>query len=72
VVLAEIAAGLRSPKAVSRKTLIVRIPPIDRDGVATAQARVKEVLDIGADGAVLRVSRSPRRLQALALTMRLR
>lgn len=46
-------AGLRGPKAVSRKTLIVRIPPIDADGAATAQARVKEVLDAGADGVTI-------------------
>lgn len=47
------AAGLRSPKAVSRKTLIVRIPPIERDGGGAAQARVKEALDLGADGITL-------------------
>jgi 2-keto-3-deoxy-L-rhamnonate aldolase RhmA len=45
--------GLRSPKAVSRKTLIVRIPPIDRDGAATTKARVKEILDAGADGVTI-------------------
>lgn len=45
-----IAEGLRSPKAAGRKTLIVRIPPIDKDGAATAKARVKEALDLGADG----------------------
>lgn len=33
-----------------RKTLIVRIPPIEKDGVAAAKARVKEALDNGADG----------------------
>jgi beta-lactamase class D len=44
------ADGLRSPNAVSRKALIVRIPPIDKDGAATAKARVKEALDLGADG----------------------
>ena len=32
-----IAEGLRSPKAVSRKTLIVRIPPIDKDGAAATR-----------------------------------
>lgn len=47
------AEGLRSPKAVSRKTLIVRIPPIDKDGAATTKARVKEVLDAGADGVTI-------------------
>ena len=44
------ADGLRSPKAVSRKALIVRIPPIEKDGAAAAKARVKEALDLGADG----------------------
>jgi hypothetical protein len=45
------ADGLRSPNAVSRKALIARIPPIDKDGAASARARVKEALDLGADGA---------------------
>lgn len=45
-----IVAGLRSPKAVGRKTLIVRIPPIGKDGAEAASARVKEILAAGADG----------------------
>jgi 2-keto-3-deoxy-L-rhamnonate aldolase RhmA len=45
--------GLRSPKAVSRKTLIVRIPSIERDGPDAAKTRVKEVLDAGGDGVTL-------------------
>ena len=45
--------GLRSVKAVSRKTLIVRIPPIDKDGAAVAGARVKEALAAGADGVTI-------------------
>ncbi len=45
--------GLRNPKAVSRKTLIVRIPPISKDGEAAAKARVQEVLDAGADGVTI-------------------
>jgi beta-lactamase class D/2-keto-3-deoxy-L-rhamnonate aldolase RhmA len=48
-----IADGLHSPKAVGRKTLIVRIPPIDKDGAAAAKARVKEVLDLGGDGVTI-------------------
>jgi 2-keto-3-deoxy-L-rhamnonate aldolase RhmA len=48
-----IAEGLRSPKAVSRKALIVRIPPIERDGADVARARVKEAFDLGADGVTL-------------------
>jgi 2-keto-3-deoxy-L-rhamnonate aldolase RhmA len=47
------ADGLRSPNAVSRKALIVRIPPIDKDGAASAKARVKEALDLGADGVAI-------------------
>lgn len=42
--------GLSSPRAAGRKTLIVRIPPISRDGASAARARVKEVIDAGADG----------------------
>ena len=47
------ADGLRRPTAVSRKALIVRIPPIDKDGAAVAKARVKEALDHGADGVTI-------------------
>jgi hypothetical protein len=48
-----IAEGLRSPKAAGRKALIVRIPPIDREGADLARARVKEAFDLGADGVTL-------------------
>ena len=48
-----IAQGLRSPRAAGRKTLIVRIPPIDADGAAAAKTRVKEVLDLGGDGVTI-------------------
>jgi len=47
------ADGLRSPNAVSRKALIVRIPPIEKDGAAATKARVKEILDLGADGVTI-------------------
>ena len=47
------ADGLRSPDATSRKALIVRIPPIDKDGAAAAKTRVKEALDNGADGVTI-------------------
>ena len=47
------AEGLRSPRAASRKALLVRIPPIDKDGAAAAKARVKEALDNGADGVTI-------------------
>jgi 2-keto-3-deoxy-L-rhamnonate aldolase RhmA len=42
------AAGLKGKKA-----LIVRIPPIDKDGADAAKARVKEALDNGADGVTI-------------------
>jgi 2-keto-3-deoxy-L-rhamnonate aldolase RhmA len=49
-----IAEGLKSgASAGPRKTLIVRIPTIERDGLDATQARVKEVLDAGADGVTL-------------------
>ncbi len=48
-----IAEGLRSPAAVGRKTLLVRIPPIERDGEESTRVRVREILALGADGIVL-------------------
>ena len=48
-----IADGLRSAKATTRKMLIVRIPPIDKDGAAATGARLKEALDAGADGVTI-------------------
>jgi len=52
-VVKTVAEGLRSPNAVNRKTIIVRIPPIDKDGPDAAKARIKEILDAGADGVTL-------------------
>ena len=40
-------------KKASRKTLIVRIPPISKDGADATKARVKEILDAGADGVTI-------------------
>lgn len=48
-----VSEGLRSPTAVNRKTIIVRIPPISKDGADTTKARIKEILDAGADGVTL-------------------
>lgn len=45
--------GLRGSAATSRKTLIVRIPPISKDGAEATKARVKEILDAGADGVTI-------------------
>ena len=40
-------------KKSSRKTLIVRIPPIYKDGADATKARVKEIFDAGADGVTI-------------------
>ena len=48
-----IATGLRSPGAAGRKTLLVRIPSIEQDGEEATRARVREALELGADGVVL-------------------
>ena len=40
-------------KKASRKTLIVRIPPISKDGADATRARVKEIFDAGADGVTI-------------------
>ncbi|MBM3808770.1 MAG: host specificity protein [Acidimicrobiia bacterium] len=40
-------------KKASKKTLIVRIPPIPKDGADATRARVKEILDAGADGVTI-------------------
>jgi len=50
--VAAIAEGLRSPAAVGRKTLLVRIPPLERDGPEVTRRRVEEILSAGADGVV--------------------
>ena len=55
----EIAAGLASPTAVSKKTLLVRIPPISDAGEEVTRLRVAEALSAGADGIVLPHVRSP-------------
>lgn len=45
--------GLRGPAAASRKTLLVRIPPISGAGADVTRAQVREILDAGADGVTL-------------------
>ena len=64
VAVASIAEGLRSPDAVGRKTLLVRIPPIERDGEEVTRARVREILAAGADGVVLPHIWSPEEARA--------
>ena len=62
-----IATGLRGSHAVSRKALIVRIPPFHQDPTAAA-ARIKEAFSLGADGVtvphVQNVDEAKRVLQA--------
>ncbi len=48
-----IATGLGSPDAIGRKTLLVRIPSIEQDGEEATRARVREAIELGADGVVL-------------------
>ena len=62
--VAAIAEGLRSPSAVGRKTLLVRVPPIERDGEEVTRARVREILALGADGVVFPHVRSPEEARA--------
>lgn len=45
--------GIRSGGVNSDMSLLVRIPPINVDGVEAAQARVNEVLALGANGVVI-------------------
>lgn len=45
-----IAEGLKSPKATSRKMLLVRIPTVEAAGAEATKARIKEAFDRGADG----------------------
>src|SRR5215213_388774 len=40
-------------KKSSKKTLIVRIPPISKDGAEATSARVKQIFDAGADGVTI-------------------
>jgi 2-keto-3-deoxy-L-rhamnonate aldolase RhmA len=47
------AEGLRGAGAVSRKTLLVRIPSIQTAGAAATRTRVQEVLALGGDGVVV-------------------
>src|SRR5262249_29522332 len=44
--------GLRSPSATHRVTLLVRIPSIQDAGEEKTRVRVKQLLDMGADGVV--------------------
>ncbi|HUF47982.1 MAG TPA: aldolase/citrate lyase family protein [Vicinamibacterales bacterium] len=48
-----IAQGLARGSATRRPALLVRIPPISRDGAATTAARIRDVLAAGADGVTL-------------------
>ncbi len=54
-----LVAGLARVSAEDRPTLLVRIPPIERDGEQAARSRVHDALTRGADGIVLPHIRSP-------------
>ena len=54
-----LVAGLARVSAEERPTLLVRIPPIEREGEQAARARVHDALTRGADGIVLPHIRSP-------------
>ena len=57
--VAAIAEGLDESNSEGTPSLLVRIPPIERDGAETARARVLEALQLGADGVVIPHVRSP-------------
>tara|TARA_B100000953_G_scaffold297446_1_gene292285 strand:- start:434 stop:1045 length:612 start_codon:yes stop_codon:yes gene_type:complete len=57
--VAAIAEGLDESNSEGTPSLLVRIPPIERDGAETARARVLEALQLGADGVVVPHVRSP-------------
>ena len=58
-----LVAGLARVSAEKRPTLLVRIPPIEREGEQAARARVHDALTRGADGIVLPHIRSPEEAQ---------
>ncbi len=57
--VAAVAEGLRSGAASAPPALLVRIPPVERDGAEAARGRVAEILAAGADGVVFPHVRSP-------------
>lgn len=66
-----ISEGLRHGDADGpRKALLVRIPPISRDGLESTAARVAEILDAGADGVVFPHIRSPEEAASAVALMR--
>ncbi len=48
-----VAAGLRSGGPNAGQTLLVRIPPISDDGADAARQRVRELVELGANGVVI-------------------
>lgn len=62
--VAAIAEGLKGGGSENAKALLVRIPPISRDGEETARQRVAEALSSGADGIVIPHVRSPAEARA--------
>ena len=54
-----LVAGLSTVSAGERPTLLVRLPPIERDGEQATRGRVRDALTRGADGIVLPHIRTP-------------
>lgn len=63
-----IARGLEAAGVAGRMALLVRIPPIERDGAQATRQRVVEILAAGADGVVFPHVRGPEEA-ALAVSM---
>jgi hypothetical protein len=63
-----VAGGLEVADVAGRMALLVRIPPIERDGEAATRQRVVEILAAGADGVVFPHVRGPEEA-ALAVSM---
>jgi len=64
--VAAISEGLSRSNEAGGPSLLVRIPPIERDGTEAARARVVESLRLGADGIVIPHVRSPEEAQLAA------
>jgi len=63
-----LAEGLGAAGAAGRQALLVRVPPIERDGADVTRARVEEILAAGADGVVFPHVRNPEEA-ALAVSL---
>lgn len=48
-----IMEGIRSPNAVGRKSVLVRIPSVEEAGIETTAERITEIMEAGADGVTI-------------------